>query len=284
MLLNALPLGAVLFNLVLMSASLVAFWQVGEMVTIGAILCFAILLALSGFENARAYLMFKLSEVGLAEKDEVVSLLLREFEEGDADWLWQIDAGRRIVAASPRFAFAAGREVKDIEGMPLTQLIAGKAWESGNLPPSLHILSEKLTKRESFSNLVVKVLNDDKTLWWELSASPKYDDAGTFIGFRGVGSDVTESRENAEKIARLARYDTLTGSAQPAADHRSAGPRVARVRKVELPLRFHDDRSRPVQVGQRYAGPSGRRPLAGAGIVAVALADGQGRDVRPPGR
>mgnify|MGYP006196119341 CR=1 FL=1 len=37
------------------------------------------------FENARAFLLFKLSEVGLAEKDEVVSLLLREFEEGDAD-------------------------------------------------------------------------------------------------------------------------------------------------------------------------------------------------------
>lgn len=211
LLLNALPLGAFVFNLVLMSASIFAFWQIGSMVTVGAICCFAILLALSGFENARAYLMFKLSEVGLAEKDEVVSLLLREFEEGDADWLWQIDAARRIVAASPRFAFAAGCESKDIEGMPLTQLIAGKAWESGNLPPSLHLLSEKLTKRESFSNLVVKVLCGEKTQWWELSASPKYDDNGTFIGFRGVGSDVTESRENAEKIARLARYDTLTG-------------------------------------------------------------------------
>jgi PAS domain S-box-containing protein len=211
LLLNALPLGAVLFNLVLMVASIIAFARVGDIVTIGAIVCFSIMLALSGFENARAFLMFKLSEVGLAEKDEVVSLLLREFEEGDADWLWQIDASRRIVAASPRFAFAAGREAKDIEGMPLTQLIAGKAWESGNLPPSLHVLSDKLTKRESFSNLVVKVQGEDKTFWWELSASPRYDDNGAFIGFRGVGSDVTESRESAEKIARLARYDTLTG-------------------------------------------------------------------------
>ena len=211
LLLNALPLGAFLFNLVLMSASVIAYWQTGNMVTVGAITCFSILLALSGFENARGYLMFKLSEHGLAEKDEVVSLLLREFEEGDADWLWQIDASRRIVAASPRFAYAAGREASDIEGMPLTQLIAGKLWESGNLPPSLHILSDKLTKRESFSNLVVKVHGEDKTYWWELSASPRYDDSGAFTGFRGVGSDVTESRESAEKIARLARFDTLTG-------------------------------------------------------------------------
>lgn len=211
LLLNALPLGAFVFNLVLMAASVIAFWQGENIVTVGAIVCFSILLALSGFENARAYLMFKFSEQGLAEKDEVVSLLLREFEEGDADWLWQIDAGRRIVAASPRFAFAAGREASEIEGMPLTQLIAGKHWESGNLAPSLHILSDKLTKRESFSNLVVKVHGEEKTYWWELSASPRYDDNGTFMGFRGVGSDVTESRESAEKIARLARFDTLTG-------------------------------------------------------------------------
>jgi diguanylate cyclase (GGDEF)-like protein/PAS domain S-box-containing protein len=211
LLLNALPLGAFMFNLVLMSASIIAYWQTGNMVTMGSITCFSMLLALSGFENARGYLMFKLSEHGLAEKDEVVSLLLREFEEGDADWLWQIDAARRIVAASPRFAFAAGREASEIEGMPLTELIAGKLWESGNLPPSLHILSDKLTKRESFSNLIVKVHGEDRTFWWELSASPRYDDLGVFTGFRGVGSDVTESRESAEKIARLARYDTLTG-------------------------------------------------------------------------
>jgi len=37
------------------------------------------------------------------------------------------------------------------------------------------------------------------------------DEQGNFLGFRGVGSDVTEQRESDEKIAYLARYDTLTG-------------------------------------------------------------------------
>ena len=35
--------------------------------------------------------------------------------------------------------------------------------------------------------------------------------AARFVGFRGVGSDVTEQRESADKIAHMARYDTLTG-------------------------------------------------------------------------
>ena len=47
--------------------------------------------------------------------------------------------------------------------------------------------------------------------WWELSASPKVDDNGSFHGFRGVGSDVTEQRASADKISHMARFDTLTG-------------------------------------------------------------------------
>ena len=35
------------------------------------------------------------------------------------------------------------------------------------------------------------------------------DDKGSFVGFRGVGSDVTEQRESDEKIAYLARVFNL---------------------------------------------------------------------------
>jgi hypothetical protein len=45
-------------------------------------------------EAGRIYLSARIAEVGVAEKDEVVSLLLREFQENEADWLWQIDTNR----------------------------------------------------------------------------------------------------------------------------------------------------------------------------------------------
>src|SRR3546814_18148273 len=46
--------------------------------------------------------------------------------------------------------------------------------------------------------------------WWELSGTPMLDDKHKFLGFRGVGSDITEKRKSSEKIAYLARFDTLT--------------------------------------------------------------------------
>ena len=48
----------------------------------------------------------KVSEANLNEKSEVVSLLLKEFEDTGADWLWQTDTSRRITHVSPRFAHA----------------------------------------------------------------------------------------------------------------------------------------------------------------------------------
>jgi diguanylate cyclase (GGDEF)-like protein/PAS domain S-box-containing protein len=159
----------------------------------------------------QTYVRFRRAEVTLHEKTETVSLLLREFEETSADWLWQTDNSRRLVHISPRFAHALGAPAETLEGMPLLQALAGDAWETGQFPKSLHDLAERMKRRESFSNLTVPVTINGKARWWELSASPRLDESGKFLGFRGVGSDVTEQHSTAQQISRMARFDNLTG-------------------------------------------------------------------------
>ncbi|MCW1382786.1 EAL domain-containing protein [Novosphingobium sp. KCTC 2891] len=206
----AVPLGTVLFCAILGLSGVATFAFYGAYVAAAVACTFAIVVAIGSLEAARTFIGGKVAEAGVAEKSEVVSLLLREFEEGEADWLWQVDTARRVRSVSPRFAFALGQDPEDIDGKPLIQLIAGPSWESGHFHSSLHDLAEKLKRRESFANLLVRVTLHGNHRWWELSASPKVDDNGNFTGFRGVGSDVTEQRESSEKIAYLARYDTLT--------------------------------------------------------------------------
>ena len=170
----------------------------------------ALLAAIGIVENARAALDARMTELVMQEKSETVSMLLREFEEGQADWLWQIDTSRRLQAVSPRFAYALGREPGEAEGVSFLQLVSGDAWKTGKFPRSLHELAERLKKKENFSNLIVEVTIAGEKRWWELSGTPIIDESGVYQGFRGVGSDVTEQRESSEKIAYLARYDTLT--------------------------------------------------------------------------
>ncbi|GAC1612452.1 MAG: EAL domain-containing protein [Novosphingobium sp.] len=207
----AVPRCTLIFAGVIGGASALGFLYQGQWVSAAVVMVFGVFVSVGAVEVARTFLGGKVAEAGMAERNEVVSLLLREFEENEADWLWQVDASRRVRGVSPRFAFALGRETEDVDGQPLIQLISGPAWDDGRFHPSLHQLAEKLKRRESFADLLVQVTLPGGERWWELSASPRFDDAGHFTGFRGVGSDVTEKRENADKIAYLARYDTLTG-------------------------------------------------------------------------
>jgi diguanylate cyclase (GGDEF)-like protein/PAS domain S-box-containing protein len=161
-------------------------------------------------EKSRAFLSARIAQAGMQEKAEVVSLLLREHEESSADWLWEIDTRRRLRAVSPRFAYALGRTPAEANGKPFVELLAGEDWSAGSLNHSLHDLAERLKRKESFSALLVEVRVGGQKRSWELSGTPLRDEQQRYIGFRGVGSDVTEQREYSEKISFLARYDTLT--------------------------------------------------------------------------
>ena len=209
--LAGLPLPTLAFlGIVGLSMGWMLFTGAGALLAGAVLLCTALLM-IGCFTRGRQLVVIRAQEIALAERDETVSLLLRDFEESGADWLWEIDAGRRIVRASPRFCHAVGLDPVAINGMSFLQVLAGPAWEKGDFSAGLRELDKKLKGRDSFRDLLLPVHVKGEQRWWEMAASPRFDDSGAFVGFRGVGSDVTEARASADKISRMARYDTLTG-------------------------------------------------------------------------
>ncbi len=204
------PLSVLLYIGILGLGAMGALAITGQWHALCAAILFTIACLVGTIQVRAIFLKARLAEARVSEKEAVVSLLLREFEENEADWLWEVDPARRLRSVSPRFAFALGRSQADVEGKPLLEMIAGRRWESGQFPASLHDLAERLKNRENFSTLLVQVSILGEERWWELSGTPMRDEQGRFTGFRGVGSDVTEQRKSSEKIAYLARYDTLT--------------------------------------------------------------------------
>ena len=176
-----------------------------------ATLIFAALLVAACITRARFHVMLRAIELNLSDSNETVSLLLGEFEDSRADWLWETDAQRRLCRVSTRVASALGYTPDQLEGMSLLQALAGPSWDTGDFSPGLRLLADKLKRREPFRDLVLPVIVGGKQHWWEITASPRHDERGRFVGFRGVGSDVTEQRTSADKINRLARFDALTG-------------------------------------------------------------------------
>ncbi|WP_234026340.1 putative bifunctional diguanylate cyclase/phosphodiesterase [Qipengyuania thermophila] len=170
----------------------------------------SVLTSIGTYRKSRTLLAARLTTRRLADTSDTVSLLLREFEENGADWLWQIDGARRLRGVSPRFAFALGMTADEAEGKPFLQVIGGMTRDGDDTPHGLRELAEKLKRQESFSDVAVSVEVGGQLRWWELSGTPIYDEKNAYVGFRGVGSDITERRESDEKIAFLARYDMLT--------------------------------------------------------------------------
>lgn len=189
----------------------VSFLVTGDTSIAIVALIFSLVTIVGAAENGRRYRGARHAMSLMREKQDVVSLLLREFEEGDADWLWQVDTSYRMRSASPRCAFALAKEPRAIEGVPLITLLDPGVNEAAASHASIDDLAGRLIRREAFSGLPVRVMINDKPRWWEMSGTPRNDPQGNFSGYHGVASDITAERESSEKIAYLARYDTLTG-------------------------------------------------------------------------
>jgi diguanylate cyclase (GGDEF)-like protein len=209
--LSALPLATSCYIIIMAASLALGMWSLGMTWVAAVAGLFGVGMTLACLAAGRTFLIHASAGLALAEKNEVVSLLLREFDDSGGDWMWQTDASKCLTHVSPRFAFALGMDTEMLDTKPLLQILAGAAWEAGNFSAGLRELAERLKLRDSFSDLILPVTIGTEIHWWELSASPRFDDRGSFLGFRGVGSDVTAQRRSADKINHMARFDTLTG-------------------------------------------------------------------------
>ena len=161
--------------------------------------------------NGRAFLQRKCLDLALEERSETVSLLLREFESSDADWLWQTNASLCFNNVSARFARAIGRSVEELEGMTIVELLREVPRSDQSARRALAAAEATIAQRATLSDLVISLPVGEGTKTIELSAKPTFSKQGRFTGYQGVGSDVTQARQSADRIAHMARHDALTG-------------------------------------------------------------------------
>ena len=172
---------------------------------VGMLACYTILLlyAMNSRQDSFANLTAKARE--LRDAHETLRVLLKDFEEQGADWLWEVDPYRRICQPSQRFAEHLAIPLEELNGRNFVGLF---------LPgPERTMLAAKIARRESFRHMPVPLRVGNETRWWELSGQPRSSGDGVLAGFRGVATDITDRRNAENQLAFLAHYDTLTGLA-----------------------------------------------------------------------
>jgi diguanylate cyclase (GGDEF)-like protein len=146
----------------------------------------------------------------LAENDgRLAARLVEEFEAHGTGWFWQTDRQGRLTYISAKVAREIATGGSDAIGRPLTSV-----FQMDGAAATERTLGFHLTSRTAFADYSVQAVDGAAPdRWWSISGRPVTDERGSFYGFIGSGSDLTEKRRSEAEITRLALFDDLTGLA-----------------------------------------------------------------------
>jgi diguanylate cyclase (GGDEF)-like protein/PAS domain S-box-containing protein len=182
--------------------------------TLGALLLiYCLIVTGSIWSTARLFGSRLMAEVEAARQNEVIGLLLRDFEENASDVLWETDAEGRLRHVSPRLAALFGLPVARLTDAPVFEVLQRIVPADDVGAAQLRALRQHLDSGTPFRDLPLASLRGSRQRWWSLTAKPLVDAQGHRSGWRGVASDVTEARQATEQLTWLAHFDPLTGLA-----------------------------------------------------------------------
>lgn len=131
----------------------------------------------------------------------------RDIAEVSSDWIWECDENLRFTYLSDSFT--------EVTGVPVDQVLGKSRKEIGkNSEADWTGHLADLDARRTFRDFTYVLRTDsDKPLHTSISGKPVFDEAGTFLGYRGTGSDITASenmtRQLAQQAATMGRMNSV---------------------------------------------------------------------------
>jgi diguanylate cyclase (GGDEF)-like protein len=157
--------------------------------------------------SARSFIAAGRKRLRLEAQARKAQHFVDEFESSGRGWFWETDSTGTLSYVSQQLADDFQSQPDALLGRQFTDLVSvdhTSETEEGKT------LGFHLSARFPFSDVVVRPASE-QDVNWSLSGNPIFDDRGRFLGFRGIGTDLTEQRRSEREITRLARFDSLTG-------------------------------------------------------------------------
>lgn len=205
-----LPWASLAYVWLIVAGSLVALWRAGEplfMAVAVLLLSYATVVSFAAMALARQSTALLRARYLHARQQQVVSLLLRDFEENASDALWETDASGHLVHRSPRLASLLGLPTERLGEVKLPQWFASRSQDAGPV-----LAAWALGK--PFRDLKLQLGRGEHARWWALSAKPiATADGSAGACWRGVIADITEAQRFENQLRLQAEQDALTGLA-----------------------------------------------------------------------
>jgi signal transduction histidine kinase len=149
----------------------------------------------------RSFLQSAEADWKTEKQNSAIALLLNDFEHQTNDWLFETHSNGEIYSFSPSLA-----ELLDCE----PALVMGSQFL--NLFEDNMQLTAFFKAELDFANAIVPYTTKGNSQFWNISAKPKFDSSHLFIGYSGVGRNVT-LQHKAELEIREAKNEAEKASA-----------------------------------------------------------------------
>lgn len=188
----------------------------------------------------------------IARDQKANALRFREFADIGADWFWETDANLDLVNDS-RFSISevpklGASATQTDEPMPNKATVV----QSGNTPGAAeaiaegdlgkHVLPhEKMATRAPFNNVECQIRDSEASFRdYSLSAKPILGEQGEFLGYRGIGRDISlrKSVERELEAASQALVQAETRGREQAEEALKASEQFLRTTIDSLPQRI----------------------------------------------
>lgn len=189
--------------------------QPGMLTLLLLLMAYALVVIASVRVMARSYGSRLTAEAEAAHQEQIVGLLLRDFEENTSDFLWEVSSTGALLHSSSRLDKALRYHRKSEPEMGLVTLLArthaDQTFDGVDPAPHLQSLQTALQGTQPFRDLLVPIVIDGRLRWWALTAKPVVRLDQTLQDWRGVGVDITQKKHAEDEMHRLAHFDALTG-------------------------------------------------------------------------
>jgi diguanylate cyclase (GGDEF)-like protein len=126
-----------------------------------------------------------------------------------SDFFWETDAQHRLTSIVHGPSYGSAQIGRGMVGKTPWG-VASVSPDQAGWAAHMAVLNSHLPFRDfEFA----RVMPDGGTRYFSVSGEPRFDAVGAFLGYRGIGRDVTEIAIARERIASLAYHDALTGLA-----------------------------------------------------------------------
>jgi diguanylate cyclase (GGDEF)-like protein/PAS domain S-box-containing protein len=125
---------------------------------------------------------------------------MKDFAEISSDWMWETDANHNMSWITDAVERATGNPASSYIGKSRMDFAMRVASD-----PLFKKHVEDLNAHRPFRDLIYSVTGTDgKLRWIRVDGNPRFDEDGTFLGYRGTGSNITEEVEAREAAAQRA--------------------------------------------------------------------------------